>query len=117
MDNFQIQALRQIGSEWQKAGKHRIYFNGLSAWLGLEVSRYNTGNVSSARLNGDGISNCQAKRILSRMMDAKLYYDFETKRFHGQRIDNDDFQAIVVAIKTERDELAAKLQTENEVLA
>jgi hypothetical protein len=58
-----VQALTALGGKlWERDDRKRVYFNDLSQFLGLEVNRYNTGNVSSARLHGDRISNSQAKR-------------------------------------------------------
>jgi hypothetical protein len=49
------------GKRWQKNGMDRIYFN--ASDLGLECTRYNTGNISSATFNGERISNSWAREL------------------------------------------------------
>jgi hypothetical protein len=53
-------------SEWKhpRTGEVRYYLNGWTGMVGLEVSRYGTGNISSASLGGEHISNAQAGRLL-----------------------------------------------------
>lgn len=72
------------GSEWQRGDKHRVYFNDLASLYGLEVSRYNTGNISGARLNGEEISNGQARKLISTLQVAKLWWDVPTGKFMVQ---------------------------------
>lgn len=60
------------GKRWQKYGKDRIYIN--TTELGLEVSYYKTGNVSSASWQGEGISNADGRRLLA----SKVYVDVAT---------------------------------------
>jgi len=57
-------------------GEHRRYLNGWEKAIGLKVSRYNTGNVSSATLDGEHISNTAAGH-----MSAKIWLD-DTDRVH-----------------------------------
>lgn len=97
-----LEALKQIGNEWQKYGKHRIYFNDLGSRLGVETSRYNTGNICSATLYGEKISNSAAKRILSRAAYSKVWYDLADDEFHttGELWD-EEFEEIVTSIKEE----------------
>lgn len=88
------------GSEWQKHGHHRIYFNGLTKWYGLETEHYGTGNVSSATLDGERISNSGARTILGDLSYAKIWYDVNTGKFHGKGYDIDRyFDTIVDRIK------------------
>lgn len=100
-------ALLRIGSEWEKGGKHRIYFNGLSSYLGVETSRYGSGHISGATLGGERISNSEAKRIIGRVINASVYYDFADNSFHGRNINNDDFRAITAGIRAEANALRA----------
>lgn len=86
------------GAEWKKADKHRIYFNNLDAWVGLDCAYYNTGNISSARLNGDSISNSQARRIMSRLSDMKIWWDVATAKFWFKG-DQETAMQIIAAIK------------------
>lgn len=72
------------GSEWQRGDKHRVYFNDLASLYGLEVNRYDTGNISGARLNGEKISNGQARQLLNTLQMAKLWWDVPTGKFLTQ---------------------------------
>lgn len=68
-----IQALIDLGgSRWTKGNYDRIYFNAKA--LGLRCSYYKTGNISSATLGGEHISNTSARKL----QDAKTYYDIKT---------------------------------------
>jgi hypothetical protein len=86
------------GKKWEKAGMSRVYFNDLDEWYGLETSRYNTGNISSARLDGEHISNNQAKKIMYRLSQAKVYFDLADGKFHGRDISQSDFDVIKTQI-------------------
>lgn len=52
-----------LGNLWQNYGKERLYLN-VQKVIGLQVELYNTGNVCSASLNGEKISNSKANRIV-----------------------------------------------------
>lgn len=58
---------------WERDGMKRYYINDdqLEAVFGLSIGRYNTGNISSASLNGEGISNSRAYKLISR----GIWYD------------------------------------------
>ncbi len=45
-------------------GEVRLYVNNLAEVIGLDVSFYKTGNVSSAALDGERISNSKAAQLL-----------------------------------------------------
>lgn len=68
-------SLTEIGcTVWEKYCRKRIYVNSddqIEKVFGLSVSRYNTGNICSAFLNGEKISNSQARRLLT----VKPYFD------------------------------------------
>lgn len=93
------------GKEWTKNGMHRVYMNGLATWFGLETTRYNTGNVSSATLDGEPISNSQAKRIGDHLFDAKFYYDVNTGNFVATGLTQEENDKIVVAIRQRMQEV------------
>lgn len=59
-------------NRWQKGNMDRLYINARD--LGLECDYYNTGNIKSARLNGEHVSNRQADKMLY----AKTYVDVKT---------------------------------------
>lgn len=63
------------GKEWMSGEKHRIYFNNKIDFLNLEINRYGTGSVSSARMDGEKISNRSACRILDSLSQLSIYWD------------------------------------------
>ena len=80
-----LEALVTIGGrDWRSSdgSKHRVYLNDLIEFYPtLEVSYYGTGNVSSARLDGDRISNTKARRILQALDGTKLWWDANTQEW------------------------------------
>jgi hypothetical protein len=70
------------GKLWEKGDYRRIYFNIelVEKFIKLNVNYYNTGNISSATLDGKEISNSEARRIISGI--DKIYYDFTDEKFH-----------------------------------
>jgi len=75
--------LRIGGREWTAGDKHRIYFNSLEALFGLDVSRYHTGNICGATLDGERLSNARAGEIVACLREGKLWWDFCDKKFHS----------------------------------
>lgn len=76
-----IEALTKKFGRWTKKGYNgkvydRIYFNATD--LGMQVEYYRTGNVSSATINGESISNCEARRVLA----SKAYFDLTDNTLH-----------------------------------
>lgn len=62
----QINVLVQAGcNRWTKYGKDRLYIN--PEFIGLELSYYNTGNISDAYLDGERISNCYARKLIAKL--------------------------------------------------
>lgn len=64
-------------NRWTKGNLDRLYIN--ASQLGLVCSYYKTGNISSAEFNGNGISNCQARRYKA----AKTFIDVKTGHVHS----------------------------------
>lgn len=63
-------------SVWAKGGQRRIYLGHMSeALLGLHVSRYGSGNISSATLDGEKISNREAGEMVRDLIGA--YWDID----------------------------------------
>lgn len=62
-----IKQLTEMGaSRWTKGAHDRLYLNGAAAQLiGLECEYYKSGNISSATMKGEGISNRRASIILA----------------------------------------------------
>lgn len=67
--------------EWIKGTYHRIYFSDMYWLSGLEIEKYNTGSISSAKLNGEKISNSSAKSICLDLLVSKFWYDVNTQEF------------------------------------
>ena len=57
---------------WNKGNIDRLYIN--TTMLGLEVSYYKTGNVASAKWQGDSVSNADGRRLLY----SKVWVDVKT---------------------------------------
>ena len=76
------------GNLWENYGKCRVYFNGadIAARQGLDWGTYNTGNISSATLDGEKISNSEAKRILAGFGLHKIWFDFADGQFHTRGV-------------------------------
>lgn len=81
---------------WERGEMKRYYINDdqLEAVFGLSIGRYNTGNISSASLNGEGLSNSKAYKLLGR----GIWYDAVTdswmqKTEFGTRALNDTLMA------------------------
>lgn len=72
------------GNLWEKYGKRRIYWNSDSVLktVGLDCGYYKSGNISSASLNGESISNSEAKRLLAAAGAVRFWYDLSDSQFH-----------------------------------
>ena len=80
---YSIETMTAIGgSRWQRDGMDRVYINDWPAFAGIETSRYNTGNISSATYQGEGISNSQAYKMLGSL--SKVWYDAADGKIHGR---------------------------------
>ena len=111
--NTKLEALRQIGNEWQKNGHHRVYLNDLPRWYGLEITRYGTGNISHALLNGEQISNNEARKTISRLgLDlGKVYYDVADDLWYGRDIGQCTLKVIASAANERLTALMAAADT------
>jgi len=74
--------LTQIGSDWQKNGMHRIYINDLYRFANLTMKFYASGNISSATLDGETISNSAAKQIAAKIDSLSIWYDYADDDLH-----------------------------------
>lgn len=80
LTDSQITALEGIGfNRWTKYGKDRLYAD--YEVIGLRLDRYNTGNISSAYLDGEKISNHRGGLYAAAISHA--YIDVETGALHG----------------------------------
>src|SRR5690349_1689450 len=102
-----VETLTAIGgSRWTKAGHDRVYINAWAALAGLETTRYNTGNISSATYQGEDISNSQAYK-LGGCID-KVWFDAADGQLHVRygctesRVASreDVFAAVISGIRT-----------------
>jgi len=94
MENTDLtrEQLESVGGKyWEKNGMHRIYFNNVTEIIGLNVSRYNTGNISSASINGQRLSNSRAGEIFNQCRDSKFWYDLDGHKFHGRGFNSRSF--------------------------
>ena len=95
------------GNRWTRGDKDRVYLNDWSDYLGLATATYKTGNISSATLNGEKISNAEAGRLLCAVY--KVYFDVPTSkvviqwgRSEPRSMDREDIaQAIFAGIRAE----------------
>ena len=97
---------KKIGKEWQKNGMHRIYFNNLAELRGLECTHYKTGNISSAYLGGEKISNGRAREIMTTLDSGKVWYDCNTGKFECKGISDEALEIIVAEITARTDQEA-----------
>jgi hypothetical protein len=99
----QLQAIKDLGNEWHRGDLHRVYINeGLGRFYGIETSRYGSGNISSATLDGVAISNSEAKRLLSQIAYSKFWFDLTTEKFSARgEMSSEMFKKIVANIKKE----------------
>lgn len=80
-------------------------------YLGLELTRYKSGNISSAKFNGETISNSEARRIES----TKCYVDVATKEVVCDREDLKQAAQEVVddALSKEKSQVPAQAEKGN----
>jgi hypothetical protein len=110
-----LESLLKIGGKgWQSGDKHRVYFNDLVKRYGLELNYYGTGNISSASLDGEKISNSKAKKIDSYLSFAKLWYDLSAQEFQHKDLDQKDFAFFIDSIKDDLKDIDNEPEKENE---
>ena len=88
-----IKTLEENGGKlWEKESMRRVYFNAETA-LNMEISRYKTGNINHASINGESISNSEAYRALN----CKFWFDLTDGKFHDKGLDSVHNQARAAA--------------------
>ena len=88
MIESKIKTLEEKGfKRWTKGNIDRLYIN--ASQLGLNCTKYNTGNIRSATFQGVGISNCHARKMYA----AKTYIDLKTEKV----VSDDDMLARAAA--------------------
>jgi hypothetical protein len=106
MMNEMIKKLEDRGfKRWTKGNYDRLYIN--ADKLGLGLGFYNTGNISSARFQGNSISHAEGGRLRY----AKTYIDVETGKVYSQ---HDWLQEAAEAILSEVENEEAQAQAETQ---
>lgn len=82
-NSIDIEALEKKGfNRWTKGDMDRLYFN-IEKSGDLDVDYYKTGNVRSAYLNGERISNAEAYRLMTVKCFINLKHDNNLVVQHG----------------------------------
>jgi hypothetical protein len=83
LENVKQKLIELGGNYWNRYGKKRIYFDrlDLARFTGLEFDTYKSGNVASATLDGEKISNAKARNLL-RKLDSQFFFDLDDGEFH-----------------------------------
>lgn len=97
---MELEKIKSLGSEWEKGEMHRIYINDLHELYGLDLNYFGTGNISSAKLDGEKISNTKARKITTDLDFAKYWYDVKTGEFHSKGLSDNAKERIENGIKT-----------------
>tara|TARA_R100001015_G_C4621950_1_gene179269 strand:+ start:1097 stop:1393 length:297 start_codon:yes stop_codon:yes gene_type:complete len=81
-----VQKLLEDGSHnlWENYNKRRLYLD-WTKLVNLEIDRYNTGNISSAFLEGEKISNSKAYKYLQ----GKAFIDLNTNKLECQYMNSE----------------------------
>jgi DNA-binding NarL/FixJ family response regulator len=98
MSTYTAEQIEAIGGKpWTSRDGRitRTYLNGslIARLIGLEVERYRTGNISSASIGNETISNLEANRILNSkayLQDGELHIETGSRR-------EDEIRAAIVA--------------------
>ena len=77
----------------EKYNKRRLYLD-FAKIINLEVDRYNTGNISSAFLDGEKISNSKAYKYLQ----GKAFIDLNTNTLECQYMHSDIIELLQDAL-------------------
>jgi hypothetical protein len=106
---FTVETLTAIGGRrWTKAGKDRVYLNDWADFAGIEVTRYGSGNISSASIGGRGIANGRAYNLLGAIdkvyldaADGELYFQhYGAREFEIRYLDGDRDYLNLIALTT-----------------
>lgn len=88
---FTVETMTAIGgNRWQRNGMDRVYINNWAQFAGIEVEHYRSGSISSAALDGRGIANNRAARLLGAI--DKFYFDAADGRLYAQHHGADEFE-------------------------
>lgn len=109
LNEKQIEALEKVGfNRWTKNGMDRLYAS--KEAMQLELTYYKTGNISSAALMGEKISNSRARKLIGE----KIYIDVETEELIS-KYDDVDYELMNAVRETAEKALAeVKEETKEE---
>ena len=79
-----IETLKNAGLShnlWENYGKTRVYLNlnDFAKLIKFSYNLYKTGNISSATLNSEDISNREGSEIYKELKDLQLYIDLKNE--------------------------------------
>ena len=105
-----IEVLKELGAnEWHKGNYNLLYLNeAVDALIGLETECYKSGNIKSAWLKGEPISNAEAGRIIERT--CKAYVDLDTMELVTIN------ELLMTAVEEKEAEIAAEEEVAEEVV-
>lgn len=97
---YTVEELIEMGAKrWVKGNYDRLYLNQAGEKLaGLEIERYNSGNIFYSAMNGEEISHSAASRILGALN--KAYIDLKTKKLvYSNNFDREEIEEAIENIK------------------
>lgn len=107
---YSVETMTAIGgNEWTRGDKHRVYINDWTAYAGLEVDHYKTGNISSASIDGRGIANSRVGGLLGAVRS--VYFDAADGRLHVAHRDGDAFEVRYLDGERDTIDLVARIFT------
>ena len=75
------QCIHMGAKRWSKGGRDRLYVDRMMfAVCDIDIHRYKTGNISSCTVDGESISNCDARRLL----DMSIYVDLADGKIYSR---------------------------------
>jgi len=102
IDEYMIASHQKIGGKhWENYGKSRVYYNADSIMeiIELELDFYKTGNICSAELQGEKISNSRARKILGTLESSKLWFDLDDYEYHYKSFDSELMNDVIDKIE------------------
>lgn len=81
MKSFE-EKIAAFGSQWNKAGAKRCYFNNLQELYGLKCVESDAGRVISATVDGEEVNVIHALLLKNIFAISELWFNFETSSFH-----------------------------------
>lgn len=88
---FTVETMTAIGgNRWQRGSMDRVYINDWARFAGIEIEHYRSGSISSASIDGRGIANSRAGRLLGAI--DRLYFDATDGQLYAQHHGADEFE-------------------------